>query len=51
MTKGERIYLAIFKAVSKWDVMKWLEYEDIEYKDFCSFMEAGKKSLEEEEGA
>ena len=51
MTKGENIYNAIFKAVSKWDVMKWLEYEDIEEADFCKFMKAGKKSLEEEKGA
>ena len=51
MTKGERIYNAIFKAVCKWDVLKWLEYEGIEEEDFCRFMNAGKKNLEEEKGA
>lgn len=45
MTKGQQIEYAIFKAVSEYSFVEWLETWGIREKDWKKFMDAGKAAL------
>ena len=45
MTKGQQIEYAIFKAVSEYSSVDWLEIWGIKEKDWKKFMDAGKAAL------
>jgi len=45
MTKGQQIEYAIFKAVSEYSFVDWLETWGIEEEDWDKFMDAGKTAL------
>lgn len=45
MTKGQQIEYAIFKAVSEYSFVDWLETWGIREKDWKKFMDAGKAAL------
>lgn len=49
MTKGENIVHAIYKEVSRFSFVKWLEEWGIDEADFDKFMQAGKNALTESE--
>ena len=44
-TKGQQIEYAIFKAVSEYSFVDWLETWGIEEEDWDKFMDAGKAAL------
>ena len=45
MTKGQKIEYAIFKTVSEYSFVDWLETWGIKEKDWEKFMDAGKAAL------
>jgi len=45
MTKGQQIKYAIFKTVSEYSFVDWLETWGIEEEDWDKFMDAGKAAL------
>ena len=44
-TKGQQIEYAIFKAVSEYSFVDWLETWGIKEEDWNKFMNAGKAAL------
>lgn len=49
MNKGEKIAYFIFKDVSEYSFMDWLEDREISETDWDKFMEAGKRAFSEGE--
>lgn len=48
MTKGECIEYFIFKKVSEYSLVEWLEEHDILEEDFDKFMKAGREAVDNE---
>ena len=46
MTYGESIEYAIFKAVSEYSFIEWLEELGIEEEDWNKFMKAGMEAID-----
>jgi hypothetical protein len=46
MTCGESIEYAIFKAVSEYSFIEWLETWGIEEDDWDKFMKAGREAVD-----
>lgn len=46
MTSGENIEHAIFKAVSEYSFIEWLENWGIEEDDWDKFMKAGREAID-----